>query len=154
MKLSEFKSHLLVSTNHEMRFVLPDGDLIPAHAHVTEVGRVDKNFIDCGGTSRSWSNCTLQVWVAENDEQHRLPPAKLAAVMDMGAALFRGEDLEVEIEYEDCCTELSQYPVLAVEQANGTLTFKLGSKHTDCLAKESCGLSPAGEQSGCCGGNC
>ncbi len=155
MKLSEFKNHLLASPEAEMRFILPDGDAIPLHAHVTEIGRVDKNFIDCGGTGRSSSHCTLQVWVAENDEEHRFVPAKLAKVLDMATPLFRGDDLDVEVEYEDCCTELSQYPVVEVEKAEGSLTFKLASKHTDCLAKEACGLTPAnGQEGGCCGGNC
>src|ERR1700744_2831461 len=93
MKLSEFKNLLLSSADREMRFVLPDGDLIPLHAHVTEIGRVDKNFIDCGGAARRLSNCTLQVWVAENDEGHRFRPGKLAKVMDMATPLFRGDDL-------------------------------------------------------------
>jgi hypothetical protein len=154
MKASEFKRHLEAHPNAELQFVLPDGDLIPLHAHVTEIGRVDKNFIDCGGTARQWSNCTLQVWVAENDEAHRFPPAKLAKVMDMATSLFLGDDLDVEVEYEDCCTELSQYPVVEVQSGEGTLTFKLSSKHTDCLAKEACGLTSVVGQSGCCGGNC
>jgi hypothetical protein len=153
MKVSEFKNHLLSSPEHEMRFVLPDGDLIPIHAHVTEIGRVDKNFIDCGGTGRSSSNCTLQVWVAANDEEHRFVPAKLAKVMDMAASLFRGDDLDVEVEYEDC-SGLSQYPVLEARVSGDALIFHLGSKHTDCLAKEACGLTPAKTGAACCGGNC
>lgn len=153
MKLTEFKKLLLESPEHEMRFILPDGDTIPLHAHVTEIGRVDKNFIDCGGTPRSWSNCTLQVWVARNDAEHRFAPGKLARVVDMAAPLFRGDDLDVEVEYEDC-GGLSPYPVVGAHLSDGALTFQLGSKHTDCLAKESCGLTPANASAGCCGGNC
>ncbi len=154
MKLSELKKHLQAAPEHEMRFVLPDGDLIPLHAHITEIGRVDKNFIDCGGTARSASNCTLQVWVAENDEEHRFAPRKLGKVIDMAATLFRGDDLDVEVEYEDCCG-ISQYPLLEADAANGALTFQLGSKHTDCLAKEACGLTPDTQNGGgCCGGKC
>jgi Family of unknown function (DUF6428) len=153
MKLSEFKKHLMANQELEMRFVLPDGDLIPLHAHVTEIGRVDKNFIDCGGTGRSSSNCTLQIWVAENDEEHRFAPGKLAKVMDMATPLFRGDDLDVEVEYEDC-SGLSQYPILSAELNDAALTFQLGSKHTDCLAKEACGLTPAIPGAGCCGGSC
>lgn len=153
MKLSEFKNHLLVASDREMRFVLPDGDVIPLHAHVTEIGRVDRNFIDCGGTARSSSNCTLQLWVAENDEQHRFAPSKLAKVVEAAAHLLRSDDLDVEIEYEDCCV-LSQYPVLDAQAAEETLTFRLGSKHTDCLAKEACGLTPEKNGASCCGGNC
>ena len=153
MKVSEFKSYLSKSPAAEMRFVLPDGDEIPLHAHVTEVGRVDKNFIDCGGTPRSLANCVLQIWVAENDEAHRFAPGKLAKVMDMATPVFRSDDLEVEVEYEDCCG-LSQYPVSEAQVEDGKLTFRLRAKHTDCLAKEACGLIPANGNSSCCGGNC
>lgn len=153
MKLSEFRKHLQASPRHEMRFILPDGDAIPLHAHITEIGRVDKNFIDCGGTARSSSNCTLQVWVAQNDEEHRFAPGKLDKVVDLATPLFRGDDLDVEIEYEDCCG-LSQYPVLEAQVSDDALAFHLGSKHTDCLAKEACGLSPAKDGASCCGGNC
>lgn len=153
MKLSEFKSHLLANPEQELRFTMPDGDVIPLHAHVTEIGRIDKNFIDCGGTVRSSSNCTLQVWVAANDEAHRFLPGKLAKVVDMAAPILRGDDLEVEVEYEDC-GGISQYPVLEAQIDSGVLNFKLGSKHTDCLAKEACGLEAAQSGTGCCGGNC
>jgi hypothetical protein len=47
MKLSEFKKQL--STVTDLNFVLPNG-VVPQHFHVTEVGQITKNFIDCGGT--------------------------------------------------------------------------------------------------------
>lgn len=144
MKLSEFKSHLLTNPDAELRFVLPDGDIIPAHAHITEAGRIDKSFIDCGGTIRQTSACTLQAWVAD-DVEHRFLPGKLARVLDIAAPLFRSDDLDVEIEYEDCA--ISQFPVVEAAAAGGVLTFRLGSKHTDCLAKDVCIPQSAG---GCC----
>lgn len=154
MKASEFKHHLESHPDAELRFVLPDDDLVPAHAHITEVGRVDKTFIDCGSTVRKASTCTLQAWVAD-DVEHRLVPGKLAAVLDAAAPLFDGDDLEVELEYEDC--NLSQFPVLKATAADGVLTFHLGSKHTDCLAKDVClpKGAPGEANAGCCGGgNC
>src|SRR4051812_20779768 len=60
------QEHARTTPEHALTFVLPDGDRIPAHAHITEVGRIDKRFIDCGGTIRSLANCTLQAWVAED----------------------------------------------------------------------------------------
>jgi hypothetical protein len=63
-----------------VRFALPDGGLIPAHAHVTEVGRVDKRFIDCGGTVRSDAHCLLQTWVAD-DVEHRIIASTLAGIL-------------------------------------------------------------------------
>ncbi|MDB6153399.1 MAG: hypothetical protein JWL90_1852 [Chthoniobacteraceae bacterium] len=148
MKASEFKSHLETHPDFALRFILPDGDVVPAHAHITEAGRIDKSFIDCGGTVRQSSTCTIQAWVAE-DIDHRLTPIKLAGILTMAAPLFRCEDLEVEVEYEDCA--ISQFPVLAASAEDQVLTFQLGSKHTDCLAKELC-LPPSSgvKPNGCC----
>ena len=145
MKLSEFKAHLQKHPNHELAFVLPDGDRIPAHAHITEAGRVDKSFIDCGGTIRRTATCSLQAWVAD-DVEHRFMPGKLAGVLDLAAPLFQSDDLDMEIEYEDCA--ISQFPVLEASASNDALLFRLGSKHTDCLAKDVCLPQSTGA---CCG---
>jgi len=53
------------------RFVLPDGDYIPAHAHVTEVGHLVRNFIDCGGLTGQEEKVVLQTHVG-SDTDHRL----------------------------------------------------------------------------------
>jgi hypothetical protein len=46
MKLSEIKK---LDTLENVTFQLPDGTTVPEHFHVTEVGLITKNFIDCGG---------------------------------------------------------------------------------------------------------
>ena len=45
MKLSELKS--ILDEIETVEFELPDGNLIPQHFHVTEIGQVDKRFMDC-----------------------------------------------------------------------------------------------------------
>jgi hypothetical protein len=145
MKLTAFKAALQQAPAHQLCFVLPDGDLIAAHAHITEVGRIDKTFVDCGGTVRKVSTCSLQAWVA-NDTDHRLAPGQLASILDQAAPILADEDLEMEIEYEDC--QISQYPVENVSVQGDDLKFYLGTKHTDCLAKDVC-LSD-GDGSGAC----
>ena len=50
MKLTELKSHLARHPNLNIRFALPNGEQVAAHAHVTEVALIDKKFVDCGGT--------------------------------------------------------------------------------------------------------
>lgn len=152
MKLSQFAAHLRQHPNHRLTFVLPDGDRIPPHFHITEAGRIDKSFIDCGATIRSTANCSLQAWVAD-DTEHRLTPEKLAGVLQIAGPLFRGDDLDVELEYEDCT--ISQYPILEAKSEGAELVFLLGSKHTDCLAKELCTPKSAPASEGCCGaGGC
>jgi hypothetical protein len=60
MKLHELQSILAEYPNTFPRFVLPDGDYIPAHAHVTEVGHLIRNFIDCGGLTGKEEKIVLQ----------------------------------------------------------------------------------------------
>ena len=99
------KTSLILTTLRDhpglhLRFLLPDGGLIPLHAHVTEVGRVDKTFLDCGGTTRRTSYLCLQTWVAD-DTDHRLSSGKLAAIIERAAPILGEDDLDVEIEYEE-----------------------------------------------------
>jgi hypothetical protein len=147
MQLAEFKHHLQSHPKAPLCFQLPDGDWIPAHAHVTEVGRVDKTFVDCGGTVRRTAHCLLQTWVAE-DVDHRLSPEKLASIVERAAPILAEETLPVEVEYEDCAT--SQFPILSAEIQAGALVFRLAARHTDCLAKEICLPNTCTPGSGCC----
>ena len=80
MKLSEIKKHL--ASLKTIAFQLPNGDLVPNHFHVTEVGRVTKNFIDCGGTVRNEEVANFQLWEAD-DYDHRLHPEKLTHIIEL-----------------------------------------------------------------------
>ena len=61
MYLSALKDLLREHSAKNLGFTLPDGDPIPPDFHVTEVGYVTKNFVDCGGTVRATAACVLQV---------------------------------------------------------------------------------------------
>jgi hypothetical protein len=148
MRLSELKTLLAGHPESTLRFILPGGRPIEPDFHVTEVGHLARNFMDCGGTVRRSEACLLQVWRAADDEDHRLKAGKLAGILEMAGRLVASGDLEVQIEYEDGV--VSQYPVVGFEPAPGELVFKLANLHTDCLAREACGLAD-----GCCaGGDC
>jgi len=135
--------------------VLPDADVVPAHFHVTEIGRVQKDFIDCGGTPRSTTHCQLQLLVA-NDTDHRLAAGKLAKVFELSAAVLRGDDLPIVIEHEDCRT--IAFPSESFEATSELITIRLSLPHPACLAGDKCGLTPAeagvasacSPASGCC----
>ncbi len=141
MKLRELKSLLRAHPAALPRFILPDGEEIPAHFHLTEVGYVAKKFIDCGGTFRDREACVLQTYVAE-DFDHRLKAKRFADILDLGRPILPGEDLEVEMEW-DCCV-VSQYPIASAQAVENRLEFQLAAKHTDCLAKQKCGCEPEG----------
>ena len=133
MKLSEIKNHL--STLKNIAFKLPNGALVQPHFHVTEVGRITKDFIDCGGKRRSERVVNFQLW-EEKDYDHRLHPEKLLSIIELSEKMFKFEDLEIEVEYQGKET-IGKYDL----DFDGTY-FLLTSKLTACLAEDACGISP------------
>jgi hypothetical protein len=149
MKLHELKSLLRTYPAVHPRFLLPNGEQIPAHFHITEVGYVAKKFVDCGGTFREAAACVLQTYVAD-DFEHRLKAGPFADILDLGRPILPGDDLDVEVEW-DCCV-VSQYPIASGRALADRLEFLLAAKHTDCLAKQKCGCESEAVKSAatCC----
>lgn len=142
MKLKDLKATLALHPDALPLFILPDGDRIPAHFHITEVGHVAKRFIDCGGTLHDTTDtCLLQTYVAD-DVEHRLNAGTFAKILQLGDQVLPHDDLEVEVEY-DCCV-VAQYPIATAEFSSNRIEIWLGEKHTDCLAKEKCGIDGEG----------
>lgn len=139
MTVRELKAYLAQAGELPVRFILPGETPVPAHAHVTEVARVDKRFVDCGGTLREDAFCRLQTWVAE-DLDHRLNARKLLGILDKGDAVLRSVELTVDVEHET--TLISQYPLREVRLTDGELQLHLDPRHTDCLARELCLPAP------------
>jgi hypothetical protein len=135
MLLFELKKVLAENSRRNIRFILPTASKVPPHAHVTEVARIDKKFIDCGGTFRTETLCRLQTWFAD-DTDHRLTAGKLLAILDQSASFLASDNLEVDVEHE--APFVSQFPIVAVEADGDTLAVRLGIKHTACLAEDKC----------------
>ena len=128
----------LSSNDLLLKGAFSDGDTLPLHFHITEVGKVHKKFIDCGGTLRELTTCVLQIWVA-NDLDHRLKSGKVSKILQLAqTSLDLSDDLEVEIEYET--NAVSLYPLTSIGFSMTGLCLNLGSKHTACLAPERCGV--------------
>ena len=155
MTLSQVKNALQEA--EAVNFQLSDGSFVPEHFHVTEVGIVQKQFIDCGGTVRTEKKAAFQLWDA-NDYEHRLKPQKLLSIIFLSEKILGLEDAEVEVEYQN--NTIGKYGL----QWDG-INFLLTNIHTACLANEACGvpevkqkktLSELQVQSACCapGGGC
>ena len=153
MTISEIKA--LLATVETVAFKLPSGAYVPSHFHVTEVGIVTKNFIDCGGTVRNEKVASLQLWNA-NDVDHRLKPNKLMDIISLSEKILGMEDLDIEVEYQS--DTIGKYAL----DFNGE-AFELIPMQTDCLAKDQCGISPVKQKinvaevaASCCtpGGGC
>lgn len=132
MKLSEIKE--VLKTVDVVNFQLPNGTFVPQHFHITEVGLITKNFIDCGGTVRIEKVLNFQLWDA-NDFDHKLKPQKLLNIIALSERIFGTEDLEIEVEYQDIT--IGKYDLYY----NGQ-NFHLLNKKTACLALNQCGIPP------------
>lgn len=146
MKLSALRAALEKYPETLPRFVLPDGEAIPTHAHITEVGHVVKNFIDCGGVIGKSERVVLQTHVGR-DTDHRLNSGTFAKILKLGERVLPHDQLEVEVEY-DCCV-VAQYPVSAFQPAGDHLEVILGKRRTQCLAQER--QKAAAPTDDCCG---
>lgn len=149
MKLSELK--LILKEVETVEFSLPNGELVPRHFHVTEVGQIEKRFIDCGGTVRKESVINFQLWTA-HDYDHRLSAQKLKSIIELSEKELSLENLEIEIEYQS--DTIGKYHLDFDGQR-----FNLSGTQTDCLAKDKCGiplekpkirLSNVSGKEGCC----
>jgi len=130
MKLSEVKTAL--KQLKTIGFELPNGELVPSHFHVTEVGKITKHFIDCGGTLRNEEVVNFQLWNAD-DYDHKLHPEKLLNIIELSENTLFIEDLEIEVEYQ--ADTIGKYGL----DFDGK-HFLLTNKQTDCLAKDKCGI--------------
>lgn len=150
MKLSEIKEILPALENVE--FQLENGAFVPEHFHVTEVGQIIKDFIDCGGAIRNERTVNFQLWNAD-DYEHRLKPGKLLHIIKLSEDRLGIQDAEIEVEYQS--DTIGKYDL----DFNGN-TFVLKNKTTACLAQDTCGIPPvkqkknlsdlSANQSSCC----
>ena len=130
MKLSEFKLYL--KNSKKVEFQLPNGNYVPPHFHVTEVGLNSKKFIDCGRNIRNSKKVNFQLWSAD-DYNHKISPEKLLNIIEISEETFLLEDLEIEIEFQQ-----STIGVFDLDYKNDV--FQLVNKKTDCLDKQKCGF--------------
>ena len=88
MKLSQFKSALqLAKPASNPQFLQINGLPVAAHYHITEIGLILKNYVDCGGVVRQERKASMQLWLA-NDTDHRLSTEKLLGIIEKSEQLF------------------------------------------------------------------
>lgn len=136
MKLSQLKQQL--TGIDELNFELPDGTLVPPHFHVTEVGQINKHFIDCGGAVRQEKTVNLQLWEA-GDFDHRLAPQKLSSIIALSEKVLGIEDGEIEVEYLPIAIGSNTIGKYGLDFDGKN--FLLTSKQTACLASDKCGVT-------------
>jgi hypothetical protein len=147
ISLGDFRQALAASPQLGLRFRLPTGGLTPIHLHLTEVARVEKRYIDCGGIIRTDVSARLQLWAAD-DTDHRVGCAKALQVLDRGAGLVGATDVPLEVEHD--FPFLTVFPVVGSVVEGGERIFLLAAKQADCLAPDVCIPNACKPGSGCC----
>lgn len=130
MKLSEFK--LKLNEVETLHFELENGEKVPEHFHITEIGQINKHFIDCGGTERKEMLVNFQLWTSI-DTDHRLRVQKLKDIIKISEDKLNIEDAEIEVEYQ--MDTVGKFDLIFEDGK-----FILKSKLTNCLAPDQCGL--------------
>ena len=130
MLLSAFKQTLRELDT--LKFQLPNGQFVPANFHITEVGSVTRNYMDCGGLLREENKLNLQLWVA-SDTDHRLKPNSVLNILQLAEKQLGYSNLELEVEYQR--STVGRYK-LAFDGA----VFQLINTQTACLAPDQCGI--------------
>ena len=130
MLISAFKQTLCELDT--LKFQLPNGEFVPAHFHITEVGNITRNFIDCGGVQRQENKLNLQLWVA-SDTDHRLDPTNLLNILQLAEKQLGKSNVEVEVEYQ-------QSTIGRCKLAFDGAVFQLINTQTACLAPNQCGI--------------
>ena len=134
MKISQFKSALqLAKPDANPQFLLSNGLPVGAHYHITEIGLILKNYIDCGGVLRQERKASMQLWLA-NDTDHRLSTKKLLDIIEKSEGLFSLKDEELEVEFQGQTIETYG---LSIQDFG----FQFMAKKTTCLAPDHCGIS-------------
>lgn len=137
MNLDEFTTALSDQPDHELGIQFDSGIVLPPHFHVTEIGKVTKDFVDCGGTRRTTTSCVLQTFIA-TDFEHRLKTDKLSTIIEKAAVLQL--DLSTPVEIEIQTDTIGTYAVTTSFVSDGKVTFTVASKQTACLAPDKCGI--------------
>ena len=130
MRLSNFINAL--DKLEVLKFQLPNGEFVPAHFHITEIGNINRNYIDCGGILRQEKKISLQLWVA-SDTEHRLKPDNLLKILQLAEKQLGFSNIEIEVEYQ-------QDTVGRYELAFDGVIFQLINTQTACLAPDQCGI--------------
>lgn len=137
MNLQEFTTALSDNSDHELCIQFDSGVVLPPHFHVTEIGKVTKDFVDCGGTRRTAISCVLQTFIA-TDFDHRLNTDTLATIIKKASVLELEVSTPVEIEIQT--DTIGTYSVTSCLASDGKVTITVASKQTACLAPDKCGI--------------
>jgi len=162
MKTNEFLSLLKEHPSKSLLFEYKSGHFVGANYHITEIKNITIDSVDCGAGTDFWKETIIQLWESpeEKDMGEYMSAYKALGILSKVDAIKPMEkEVEVKFEYSNSGFHTAQLFVNAYEVNGNQLIMKLGVEHTDCKAKETCGVpvtagaeenNSCAPESGCC----
>jgi hypothetical protein len=151
MKFGEFKQLINQKPDREIVIYLPNNEIIPKHFHLTDIGTITHNFIDCGGVVGQNSWVQMQLWVAD-DIEHRITTTTLDHILHQSQEILNDVNSHnVVIEYQTSGGSATKYDIKNIEITD-TFNIHLANVNTTCLEIErNPNTNKCGNNSSCCG---
>ncbi|MFT4781553.1 MAG: hypothetical protein ACJAZK_000093 [Psychroserpens sp.] len=143
MKTLELFSILEQHQDKTLLFEYTSNKFIGANYHITEVKHIKVDSVDCGAQTDSWNETIIQLWESplERNRTKYMSVLKALAILKT-VGKMRSYDLasEIKFEYSNASFHTAQLFVNEFKIEENKVIFQLGTKKTDCKAKELCGV--------------
>ena len=102
MKTLDFLKTLNENSEKELLFEYSPNNFVKSNYHITEIKNIHIDSVDCGGSSNSWDETVVQLWVnaLEPNKTRAMSTVKAIAIFDKVANIKPLKlDTEIKIEY-------------------------------------------------------
>ncbi|WP_261664330.1 DUF6428 family protein [Deinococcus sp. Marseille-Q6407] len=146
LSTAEVLDALRVQPQRPLEFWLHGERLVPAGYHLTEIGAVSTEAVDCGGRVDRWRETVFQLMDGTPEEAERgfMTTRKALAIYDrVVGQITLDPAAPVRFEYGNLSRPALRYGVERLEQTDERLTVHLSLPGVQCKAGDACRL-PAG----------
>ncbi|MFC6616952.1 DUF6428 family protein [Deinococcus radiophilus] len=146
LSTAEFLAALQVQPQRPLEFWLHGERLVGAGYHLTEIGAVSVEAVDCGGTVNRWRETVFQLMDGTPEEAQRgwMTTRKALAIIErVTAKITLDLSAPARFEYGSLTRPALRYGVERLELGPERLTVHLSLPGVQCKAGDVCGL-PAG----------
>lgn len=159
MKTQEFLDVLKEYNQKELLFEYKEGSYVGANYHITEVKNTTIKSVDCGGRSEAWNETIIQLWESPKEigKTEYMSAEKALSILEKVSKIYQFDGTaEVKFEYSNDHFHKANLEIYNVELTSDKVLIKLFVSHTDCKAKDECGVpekEPIVADEACCSGS-
>lgn len=146
MTTNEFLTLLKEHPNKSLLFEYRNGHFVGANYHITEIKNITIDAVDCGAKTDFWKETIIQLWESpkEKDKREYMSSYKALGILNKVDAIKPMEkNVEVKFEYSNPNFHTAQLSVHGFDISADQIIMKLTVEHTDCKAKDECGVPVA-----------